>query len=206
MGGEGDRQVSAGSAGVGGHRPVVASAGAERVLAAEAGDRKSRSDARHAQHPGAGGRDILHYVQPRAGRALLRATLRHDAVHAARGRSHQGDLAEAHRRTGACDGRRRVFVDRGRVSRRLLQCADGSDQPGLLRGSDAGELPAPARRSVVGTSGQKGVANRPSLVGAGRRPDVADDALWSRRPERSDERRRPVARERSARQAAGTEQ
>ena len=64
----------------------------------------------------------------------------------------------------------------------------------------------PARRSRRGTAGQKGVADRPRLVRAGRRPDVADVALWSRRPERSDERRRPVARERSARQAAGTEQ
>ena len=37
----------------------------------------------------------------------LRATLRHDAVHAERRRGHQGGLAQAHRRTGPCDAGRR---------------------------------------------------------------------------------------------------
>ena len=43
-------------------------------------------------------------------------------------RRHQGGLPQAHRRTGPCDSGRRVFLDRGRVPRRLLQRADGPDQ------------------------------------------------------------------------------
>ena len=185
VGGEGDRQISARPAGLGGDRASVARPEAERLLAAEAGDREGRRDARHAEHPRARGRDLLHDVQSRAGRALLRAALRHDAVHAARRRGHQGGAAQAHRRAGSCHGRRHVLVERGRMPRRLLQRADGSDQRRLLRGPDAGEFREAARRSRGGPSGQDRLADRPRLLRAGRRPDGADDALRRRRAQRA---------------------
>ena len=55
-------------------------------LAADPGDRICRRLSRHALHPRLRGRDLLHDVQPRAGRPLPCPGLRHDAVHAARRR------------------------------------------------------------------------------------------------------------------------
>ena len=49
-----------------------------------AGDRNMSLRCSTCPHPRAGGRDLLHDVQPRAGRTPPRAALRHDAVHAAR--------------------------------------------------------------------------------------------------------------------------
>ena len=94
---------------------------------------------------------------------------------------------------------RPVLLDRGRMPRRLLQCADGPDQRRLLRGPDAGELRQASRRSCGGPAGQDRLADRPGLVGAGRRPDRADDALRRRRSWRAEgvdagDRRAPRAR------------
>ena len=196
---EGDRQISARPAGLGGDRAPVARPEAERLLAAEAGDREGRRDARHAEHPRARGRDLLHHVQPRAGRPPLRAALRHDALHAARRGRHQGCVAQARRRAGSCHRRRHVLLERGRMPRRLLQRADGADQRRLLRGPDAGEFLQAARRSGGGPSGEDGLADRPRLLRAGRRPDLADDALRRRRAERPErsacrQRRRTISR------------
>ena len=107
VGREGARQISARPASVRGARAVVAGADAKRRLALPGRDRESRRDARHAQHSRARDRDLLYDVQSVAGRAPLRAALRHDAVHAVRRRGHQGGLPRAHRRTGPCDRRRR---------------------------------------------------------------------------------------------------
>ena len=189
MGGEGGRKISSRPAGVGGACAVVARSKAKRLLAAEAGDRDGRRDARHAQYPRARGRNLLHDVQSGPGRATLRSALRHDALHAVRRRRPQGGLPQAHWRAGPCDVRRPVLLDRGRVPRRLLQCADGPDQRGLLRGPDAGELRQAARRSGGGPAGQDRFADRSRFFRAGRRPYLADDALWRRRPWRAERAR-----------------
>ena len=112
--------------------------------------------------PRARGRDLLHHVQPRAGRPLPRPGVRDDAVHAARlGRRARG-LQQARAEEGPHHRRRPVHADRGRMPRRLRQRADGPDQRRQLRGSDRGQhgrdprragraarRPSPARRSTA---------------------------------------------------------
>ena len=73
---------------------------ASRRLAAAGGDGPRRRDARHGADPRLRGRDLLHDVQPAAGRALPAAGLHDDAVLAARlGRGGRGLREEArHRR------------------------------------------------------------------------------------------------------------
>jgi hypothetical protein len=64
--------------------------------------------ARHAADPRARGRQLLHHVQPGAGRPLPRPGVRHDAVHAARLRRRARGLLQAraqegpHHRPTAC--------------------------------------------------------------------------------------------------------
>ncbi len=137
-------------------------------------------------------RHLLHHVQSRAGRPLLRAGLRHDAVLAARRRRDQGHLPQADRRAGPCHARRPVLLDRGRMPRRLRQRADGADQQGLLRGPDAGELGAHPRRSESRASRHARPAERASCLRAGRRADHADRsrALCERGARRGTRRRR----------------
>ena len=76
-----------------------------RRLAAARGDGLRRRAARHGADPRLRGRDLLHDVQPAAGRALVPAGLHDDAVLAARlGRGGRGLREEArhrHRRTTA---------------------------------------------------------------------------------------------------------
>ena len=91
---------------------------------------------------------------------------------------------------GPCHCGRPVLLGRGRVSRRLLQRADGADQRRLLRGPDAGELRQAARRPRRRTPGQDRLADRPGVVRAGRRSDGADHALRRRRAQRTAERAR----------------
>ena len=45
---------------------------------------------------------------------------------------------------------------------------------------DAGEFRQIARRPRRGAAGEDGIADRARRLGAGRRPDFADDALWRR--------------------------
>ena len=97
-------------------------------------------------------------------------------------------LARAHRRARRGDGGRPVLLGRGRVPRRLLQCADGADQRRLLRGSDAGEFRETARRSRRRPPREDRLADGPRHVRAGGRPHLLDVALWRRWPQRSLER------------------
>ena len=146
---------------------------------------KRRGDARHAADARARSRDLLLDVQSVAGRAPSRAALRHDAMHVARRETIKKVCRAADRRRASCHRRRRVLLDRGRMPRRLLQCADGADQRRLLRGPDAGEFREAARRSRRRAAGrQDGSQTGRARLGAGRRPDFADDALRRRRSQR----------------------
>ena len=68
--GSADRQISGRPTGLGRRSRAVAGAKAKRLLAAARGDREGRRDARHARHPRARDRDLLHDVQSRAGREI----------------------------------------------------------------------------------------------------------------------------------------
>ena len=61
----------------------------------------------HGLYPRLRDRDVLHHVQSGAGRPLLRAGLRHDAVLAQGRQRDQGHLPQADRRAGPRDARRR---------------------------------------------------------------------------------------------------
>ena len=66
------------------------------------------------------------------------ASVRHDAVHVARFARPRRCLQTAHRRASARAKRRRhALVGRGRVHRRVRQCAGRSDRQRHLRGLDA---------------------------------------------------------------------
>ena len=106
------------------------------------------AQARHAGHPRDGGGDLLHDVQPRAGRKILHPVLRHDALRRCAERATSRRCCE--RRIGEQNhvtAGRHVLLARGRVPGRLLQRADGADQRRLLRGPDDRELREASRRS-----------------------------------------------------------
>ena len=139
LGGRGDRQISAGPAGLGGDPAAVAGAGAGRRLAAADGDRGrgARSSAcRTIRVLEVATFYTMFNLEP-VGK-LLHPVLRHDALRAARRRRHQEACCE--RRIGEqqhVTAGRQLLLARGRVPRRLLQRADGADQRRLLRGPDA---------------------------------------------------------------------
>ena len=180
------------SPGEGLHRPLSAGAAAERDhpaarprpapdrrgdgdagLAADPGDRVRRRRARHALYPRLRGRDLLHDVQPRAGRPLPRPGLRHHAVHAAR----LGRCARRLLRQGAEEGPhhrgRPVHLDRGRMPRRLRQRADGPDQRRQLRGPDLREHDRDPRGARQGRDAEARPAGRSPDQLPRRRPDHA---------------------------------
>ena len=130
----GNHQISGRPPALGDHSAAVARAGAAWRLAAGSRDPPRRRFPRHGAYPRARGCDLLHDVQPVAGRKIPRAALRHDAVPAAWRRRSRKDLPQAHRRPERGHRRRQVLLDRGRVPRRLRQRADGADQLRLLRG------------------------------------------------------------------------
>ena len=171
------REISGRAAGFCRPPAAVARAGADGRLAARARASLCRRHAGARLHPGLRDRDLLHDVQSRAGRALLRAGLRHDALLAARGRCDQGDLPQADRRAGACHAGWALLLDRGRVPRRVRECADGADQQGLLRGPDAREFRAHPEGPQSRPCGDARSAEWAADLGAARR---ADDAHRSR--------------------------
>ena len=126
---------------------LLRSPGAGRRLAAAEGDRGRRRQARHAGHPRDGSRDLLHDVQPRAGREVLHPVLRHDALRPARRGRDQKVLERRVGEQNHVSAGRQLLLARGRVPRRLLQRADGADQRRLLRGPDDRELREASRRS-----------------------------------------------------------
>src|SRR3954463_12438582 len=132
----GGGETPAGTADVGGRPAALAGSEAVRWLAAAEGDGDGRPAARHAVHPRAGGRDLLHHVPAGAGRVLVRPALRNGALPRQGRAGAEGRAAAARRRRGPCLGRRQLFVAGGRVPRGVLQRADGADQRRLLRGSD----------------------------------------------------------------------
>ena len=97
-----------------------------------------------------------------------------------RGRA-QGGAAPAHRRAEPRLGRRQVLLARGRVPRRLLQRADGADQPGLLRGPDARDLREAPRRPRRRARGEARSAEGPRLLRACRRREDAAGSVALRR-------------------------
>jgi hypothetical protein len=100
----------------------------------QGGDGQGRRDARHGADPRLRGRDLLHDVQPAAGRALVSAGLHDDAVLAARlGRGRRRLQEEARHRVGAPPPTA-VHAGRGRMPRRLRQRADPPGQRRFLRG------------------------------------------------------------------------
>src|SRR4029079_17050810 len=65
-------------------------------------------------------------------------------------------------------------LGRGRVPRCLRECADGADLEGHLRGPHQGKLRQGAGRLCLRQSAEAGTADRPSVLGAGGRPDHAE--------------------------------
>src|SRR5690606_2598391 len=115
--------------------------------------------------------------QPGTGREVSRAALPDDAVLAARLRcAARGMREEARCRPQAGDAGRAVLGVRGRMSRRLLQCAAGAEQRRFLRGSDGGEF----RRAAGCAEARRESAGRP----AERAPRIGTErAAHAARPE-----------------------
>jgi hypothetical protein len=104
-------------------------------------------------YPRGRGGDLLHHVQPRAGRPLPCAGLRHHAVHAARVGRCVGRL-QAKRPAQGPHHRWAVHADRGRVHGQLRQRADGADQRRQLRRPDRRNDDRDPRRSRRGQKPQ----------------------------------------------------
>ncbi|KAF1857349.1 hypothetical protein Lal_00044852 [Lupinus albus] len=200
--GEGpDRQVPGRPAGLRRDPAPVARPGAEWRLAAAEGDRGGGRGTRHAEDPRARGGDLLHDVRPGAGGPVLDPALRHGAMRFLRRPRAEGDAGKAPRPARPRLGGRQFLLAGGRVPRRLLQRADGADQPGLLRGPDP-RIPRPADgRPRRRTAGEDRLADRADLLGAAGRRE---------HPDRRDPVRRVAGREegRGARRrsAAATQQ
>ena len=144
-------------------------------VAADPGDGVRRARARHLVHPRARSRDLLHDVQPRAGRPLPRAGVRDDAVHAARLRRRLHRLRQARAEEGKNDRGRAFHSDRGRMPRRLRQRADGADQRRQLRGPRRGAHGRDPRRAGARRDAAAGPADRPPDELPRRRPDHAQE-------------------------------
>ncbi len=78
---------------------------------------------------------------------------------------------------GRGDRRRRVFLGRSRVPRRLRECADGADQCRLLRGPDAGDLHPHHQRFFQWPHAEAWTADRSYQFSADRRADHADRSI-----------------------------
>ena len=136
----------------------------------------------HAEHPGARGRHLLHDVQPRAGRPISTSSF------AARRRACCG----ARRTSRRCCRKRigepgHVTAD-GKFSWSEVECLGACCNAPMVQINDdyyedltPESFAQPARRSRRWPSGPERLADRPRVLGAGRRPDGADDALRRRR-------------------------
>src|SRR5882757_3026608 len=173
LGRQGDRALSARTAAVRRDPAALARAGAASRLAAAGGDRIRCRHARHGEDPRARGRDLLHDVSAPAGRQKGACSgVRYDAMPAARRRrAVRGLRAQDPSRAVPYLGRWKLFVGRGRVPRRLRECADGADLERHLRGSDRRDLREGARRLHQRQAGDAGSADRPAFLRAGRRAD-----------------------------------
>src|SRR4029077_2327336 len=174
MGESADRQISARASAVRGDPDPVACAAAGGRRAAAEGDRGRSRASRHGQHPRARGCDLLYDVQSRAGRALPRAALRHDPVHAARLRRTEECPAARDRRSASRQHRRHLLLDRGGMPRRLRQRADGPDQCRLLRGPHAGDADPYPQGPGGGQDAEAGPADQSRVLRSGRRTVDAD--------------------------------
>ncbi len=155
-------------------------------------------------HPHPRGRDLLHDVQPGAGRPLPRPGVRDDAMHAAGFRRRVHGLRQARAEEGKNDRGRAFHFDRGRVPRRLRQRADGADQRRQLRGSDRGEHGRDPRRACrrpdAEARARRSTARRAARSAARRRSRKWPSAITI--TVRCGRRRRP-ARRASARAGRG---
>ena len=134
-----------------------------------------RRHARHGEYPRARGRDLLHDVQPRAGRALPCPGLRHDAVHAARRRATEESLPAA--RSATSD---HVTAD-GNFSWIEVECLGACVNAPMVQINDdyyedltPETLDPHPRRSRGGQDAEARPADRPPVLGPGRRTDDAD--------------------------------
>ena len=176
-----DGKISAGPAGLGGDRDHVAGAGTERRLGFGSSDPRHRRSARHALHPRARGRDLLHHVPAAAGgQEGAHSGLRHHAVPAARRRRTDRDVPAPHppRSVPVVEGRR-FQLGRGRMPRRLRQRADGADLERYLRGSHQGKFWQAAGWFCVGYATEARTTERPTILRPDRRTDHAEE--WRRR-------------------------
>src|SRR6185437_9432598 len=169
------RQISARTPGQRGAVAALSRARPARQLGAARRDGPYRRPAEHAAHPCLRGRELLHDVQPEAGRPLFPADLHDDAVLAPRVGCDRRDLQEKarhrHRRDHAGQ---EIHPVRGRVPRRLRQRADHSgEQRRFLRGSRSAidreaDRCAGARRETA-----RGIGDGTAGFGARGRPEDA---------------------------------